>query len=130
MGVSVFIRVQEGYHGEPAITQERKHFSKIHPSDCKPLTCLACSYLNRRKEVSAALTSAVDRMNERTNDKTTTVTLRPRVNYNAIKMAASLNVSISNAAIQRTATDGVQRLGYKEEQLKVKTEVICVMTFS
>ena len=80
MGVSVFRRVQEGYHGEPAITLERKHFSKIHESDCKPSTCLACSYLNWREEVSAALCSAVNRMNERTNertnDKTTTVTLR------------------------------------------------------
>ena len=46
MGVSVFRRVQEGHHGEPAITRERKHFSKIHESDCKPSTCLACSYLN------------------------------------------------------------------------------------
>ena len=80
MGVSVFRRVQEGYHGEPAITRERKHFRKICPSDCKSSTCLACSYLNWHEEVSAALCSAVDRMNERTNDKTTTVTLRPRVN--------------------------------------------------
>ena len=29
MDVFVFTRVQEGYHGEPAITRERKHFSKI-----------------------------------------------------------------------------------------------------
>ena len=44
-------------------------------------------------------------------------------NYNEIKMAASLkakiNASISNTAIQRRATDAVQQLGYKEEQLKV-----------
>ena len=53
MGVFVFRRVQEGYHGEPAITREQKHFSKIHESDCKPSTCLACSYLNWR-EVCAA----------------------------------------------------------------------------
>ena len=54
------------HHGEPAITRERKHFSKIHESDCKPSTCLACSYLNSnwREEVSAALCSAVDRQNE------------------------------------------------------------------
>ena len=49
-------------------------------------------------------------------------------NYNEIKMAALLNVkintSISNTAIQRTATDTVQQLGYKEEQLKVVAEVI------
>ena len=68
MGVFVLRRVQEGHHGEPAITRERKHFSKIHPSDFKPLTCLACSHLNWSKEVSAALCSAVDRMNERQND--------------------------------------------------------------
>ena len=80
MGGFVFRRVQEGYHGEPAITRERKHFSKIHPSDCKPSTRLACSYLNWSEEVSAALCSAVDR----TNDKTTTVTLRPRVNKAAV----------------------------------------------
>ena len=77
MGVLVFRRVQKGNHGEPAITRERKHFSEIHESDCKPSTCFACSYLNWREEVSAALCSAVDR----TNDKTTTVTLRSRVNY-------------------------------------------------
>ena len=70
------------HHGEPAITRERKHFSKIHPSDCKPSTRLACSYLNWSEEVSAALCSAVDRTSERMNDKTTTVTLRPRVNNN------------------------------------------------
>ena len=68
-GVFVFRRVQEGYHGEPAITRERKHFSKIHPSDYKPSTRLACSYLNWSEEVSAALCSAVDRMNERTNEE-------------------------------------------------------------
>ena len=81
MSVFVFRRVQEGHHGEPAITRERKHLSKIHESHCKPSTCLACSYLNWREEVNAALCSAVDRQNERTNDKTTTVTLRPRVNH-------------------------------------------------
>ena len=80
MGGFVFRRVQEGYHSEPAITRERKHFSKIHPSDCKPSTRLACSYLNWSEEVSAALCSAVDRTSKRMNDKTTTVTLRPRVN--------------------------------------------------
>ena len=78
MGASVFRRVQEGHHGEPAITRERKHFSKalyrkhfskIHESDCKPSTCLACSYLNWREEVSAALCSAVNRMNERMNER-------------------------------------------------------------
>ena len=53
---------------KPAITRERKHFSKIHESDCKPSTCLACSCLNWREEVSAALCSAVNRMNERQND--------------------------------------------------------------
>ena len=82
MGVSVFRRVQEGHHGEPAITRERKHFSKIHESDCKPSTCLACSYLNWREEVSAALCSAVNRMNERHRNPScrglTTVCLRPR----------------------------------------------------
>ena len=41
----VFLSSQEGYHGEPAITQEQKHFSKIHESDCKPSTCLSCLYL-------------------------------------------------------------------------------------
>ena len=61
---------KEGYHGEPAITREQKHFSKTHESDCKPSTCLACSYLNWC-EVSAVLCSAVNRM--------TTVTLQPRV---------------------------------------------------
>ena len=69
MGGFVFRRVQEGYNGEPAITQERKHFSKIHPSDCKPSTRLACSYLNWSEEVSAALCSAVDRTNERMNEE-------------------------------------------------------------
>ena len=64
MGGFVFRRIQESYHGEPAITRERKHFSKIHPSDCKPSTRLACSYLNWSEEVSAALCSAVDRTNE------------------------------------------------------------------
>ena len=68
MGVFVFRIVQEGHHGEPAITRERKHFSKIHESDCKPSTYLACSHLNWREEVSAALCSAVNRMNERQND--------------------------------------------------------------
>ena len=68
MGGFVFRRVQEGYNGEPAITRERKHFSKIHPSDCKPSTRLACSYLNWSEEVSAALCSAVDRTNERMNE--------------------------------------------------------------
>ena len=28
MGVFVFRRVHEGYHGEPAITRERKHFTQ------------------------------------------------------------------------------------------------------
>ena len=74
MGVSVFRRVQEGHHGEPAITRERKHFSKIHESDCKPSTCLACSYLNWREEVSAALCSAVNRTNEWTNERTNDIT--------------------------------------------------------
>ena len=47
MGVSVFRSVQEGYpHGEPAITQERKHFSKIHESNCKPLTCLSVASIS------------------------------------------------------------------------------------
>ena len=69
MGAFVFRRVQEGHHGEPAITRERKHFSKIHESDCKPSTFLAYSYLNWREEVSAALCSAVDRQNERTNEQ-------------------------------------------------------------
>ena len=90
MGGFVFRRVQEGYHGEPAITRERKHFSKIHPSDCKPSTRLACSYLNWSEEVSAALCSAVDRTKERTNDKTTTVTLQPRLNNSSISTTGQL----------------------------------------
>ena len=45
-------------------------------------------------------------------------------NYNEIKMAALLNTVTVNTAIQRTATDAVQQLGYKEEQLKVVAEVI------
>ena len=64
MGVFVFRRVQEGSMitvREPAITRERKHFSKIHPSDCKPWTCLACSHLNWHEEVNAVLFSAMDR---------------------------------------------------------------------
>ena len=43
--------------------------------------------------------------------------VRTRLNYNQIKMAALLNArintNISNTAIQRTATDTVQQLGYK-----------------
>ena len=92
MGVSVFRRVQDGHHGEPAITRERKHFSKIHESDCKPSTCLACSYLNWREEVSAALCSAVNRTNERTNDKTTTV---PRVNNVSVAFAMVTSLKLS-----------------------------------
>ena len=65
MGGFVFRRVQEGYHGEPAITRERNHFSTIYLSDCKPSTCLACSYINWHEEVNAVLSS--DRMNERQN---------------------------------------------------------------
>ena len=34
-------------------------------------------------------------------------------NYNEVKMAALLNTRIVNTAIQRTATDAVQQLGYK-----------------
>ena len=30
LGGFVFRRVQEGYHGETAITREQKHFSKFH----------------------------------------------------------------------------------------------------
>ena len=63
---------------QPYITRERKHFSKIHESHCKPLSCLACSYLYRVSEVSDDLCSSMDR----TNDKSSTVALAhaPRVN--------------------------------------------------
>ena len=50
-------------------------FSKTHESDCKPSTCLACSYLNWREEVSAALCSAVDRQTIDLQDYITYVVL-------------------------------------------------------
>ena len=71
MGAFVVREVKDGRQGEPAITRERKHFSKIHESDCKPLSCKACSYPYRVSEVSDGLCSSMDRMNERTNERMT-----------------------------------------------------------
>ena len=51
----------------PAITLERKHFSKIYESRCKALSSYACSYLYRVSEVSDGLC--------RTNDKPSTGTV-------------------------------------------------------
>ena len=44
MGAFVLRDVQDGRQGEPAITRVRKHFSKIHESHCKPLSCLLSVY--------------------------------------------------------------------------------------
>ena len=68
MSVFVLREVQDGRQDEAAITRERKRFSKIHESNCKPWLCLACSYLNWRLEVIADLCSSMDRTNERTNE--------------------------------------------------------------
>ena len=64
--------VQEGHHGEPAITRERKHFSKIHESHCKPIYVLSLFTvtLTGAKKWTLLSCSAVDRQNERTNEKT------------------------------------------------------------
>ena len=48
-----------------AITQEQKRFSKIHESDCKPSTCLSCSFLNWHEKLSLLIVACVtERMNE------------------------------------------------------------------
>ena len=67
MGAFVVREVKDGRQGEPATTQERRHFSKIHESHCKPLSCLSCSLPYQRVEVIADLCSSMDRMNERMN---------------------------------------------------------------
>ena len=64
MSVFVHRELQDGRQGEPAITRERRHLGKIHESHCKPWSCLAYSYLNRRIEVFADLCSSMDRRNE------------------------------------------------------------------
>ena len=55
-----FLSSEESKKATTVITRERKHFSQILESDCKPSTCLACSYLNWLEEVSTALCSACD----------------------------------------------------------------------
>ena len=65
MGAFVVREVKDGRQGEPAITRERRRFSKIHESHCKPLSCLSCSLPYQRVEVIADLCSSMDRMNER-----------------------------------------------------------------
>ena len=63
MGVSVFRRIQEGHHGEPAITRERKHFSNLHA--CKPVAqshagCFEHLFINpRQRRVSGSLVFVV-----------------------------------------------------------------------
>ena len=64
IGVFIFRRVQEGHHSKPVITRERRHFSKIHESDCKPSTCLSCSYLSWHIEVSTVPCSTREWTNE------------------------------------------------------------------
>ena len=94
----VFRKLQEGRQGKPAITREQKHFSEIHESHCKPLSCLACSYLNQLAKVSIDLCSAIDRTTERTNDKASTVTLvrAPRVNNQIVRVLFTVNTKPFN----------------------------------
>ena len=82
MGAFVVRKVKDGRQGEPAITRERKQFSKIHESHCKPLSWLSFSLPYQRVKVIADLCSSMDRMNERMNERqASTVTLaQARVN--------------------------------------------------
>ena len=67
----------DGYHCKLAITRERQRFSKIHESNRDIFMWRSCSCLRCGVEVNAV---PGDRMSEWMTHKTTTVTLRPRVN--------------------------------------------------
>ena len=70
MSIFSLREAQDGRQGEPAITREWKHFSKIHESHCKPWSCLACSYLSWRVEVITNLWSRRDRTTDRPTEWT------------------------------------------------------------
>ena len=86
--MSIFVReVQDSSQGKPAISQERRHFNKIHESHCKPWLLLACASINLEVISDRSL------MN---NDKASTVTLvhacLPRVKKSVGMARSSLSI--------------------------------------
>ena len=69
MGRFVFRRVQEGYNGEPAITENESILAKS-TRQIASHNALSLSYLNWSEEVSAALVARLtERMNEWMNEQ-------------------------------------------------------------